>query len=187
MSKLIVLDRDGVINHDSDNYIRTPQCWQPIAGSVNAIVRLKQAGYTLAIATNQSGIGRGLYTEDTLQSIHNKLHRYLANAGGYVDAVYYCPHTPVDSCGCRKPGSAMLVDAYQDLGAQFEQCYFIGDSATDMAAAIRVGFVPVLVLTGCGRDALIQGYDITKWWICYNLAHAVNVLLQGGVERHDLS
>lgn len=187
MPSLIVLDRDGVINHDSDNYIRTPRCWQPIAGSLNAIARLKQADFSLAIATNQSGIGRGLYSEDTLHKIHDKMNRHLANVGGCVDAVYYCPHTPLDGCGCRKPGVDMLLNAYQDLGGDFDQCYFIGDSATDMAAAAAAGFIPVLVLTGCGRDVLTQNYDMSEWVVCHNLAQAVDKLLQSRLERQDLT
>ncbi len=106
--KLIILDRDGVINHDSDQFIKSPEEWKPIPGSLEAIARLNQAGYRVVVATNQSGIGRGLFDMDTLNAIHDKMHKALAQVGGRIDAIFFCPHTNADNCDCRKPKPGML-------------------------------------------------------------------------------
>jgi histidinol-phosphate phosphatase family protein len=104
--KLVILDRDGVINHDSDQYIKSPEEWKPIPGSLAAIARLNQAGYRVVVATNQSGVGRGLFETDTLIAIHDKMHKALAQVGGRIDAIFFCPHTNADNCDCRKPKPA---------------------------------------------------------------------------------
>src|SRR5690349_2204364 len=105
--KLVILDRDGVINHDSDAYIKKPEEWMPIEGSLEAIARLNQSGFHVVVATNQSGVGRGLFDMATLNAIHDKMHRALGQVGGRVDAIFYCPHTPEANCRCRKPKLGM--------------------------------------------------------------------------------
>lgn len=148
--KLVILDRDGVINHDSDQYIKSPEEWEPIPGSLAAIARLNQAGYRVVVATNQSGIGRGLFETDTLVAIHDKMVKSLAQVGGRIDAIFFCPHTNADVCDCRKPKSGM----FKDIGARFNvdlaDVPAIGDSLRDLQAAVDVGAQPMLVLTGKG-------------------------------------
>jgi len=148
--KLVILDRDGVINHDSDHYIKSPDEWIPIEGSPQAIARLNQWGYRVVVATNQSGVGRGLFDMDTLNAIHNKMVRAVAQVGGRIDAVFFCPHTNEDKCACRKPKAGM----YQEIAARY-RCDLtgvpaIGDSLRDLQAAVAVGAEPILVLTGKG-------------------------------------
>ena len=148
--KLVILDRDGVINHDSDHYIKSPDEWIPIEGSPQAIARLNQWGYRVVVATNQSGVGRGLYDMDTLNAIHNKMYRTVAQVGGRVDAVFFCPHTNEDKCSCRKPKAGL----YEEIAARYRVDLAgvpaIGDSLRDLQAAVAVGAEPILVLTGKG-------------------------------------
>lgn len=149
--KLIILDRDGVINHDSDLYIKSPDEWKPIPGSLDAIARLNQWGYRVVVATNQSGIGRGLFEMDTLNAIHDKMARAVAQAGGRIDAVFYCPHTNADKCGCRKPKSGLFEEIASRYNVELEGVPAIGDSLRDLQAAESVGAQPMLVLTGKGK------------------------------------
>ena len=149
--KLIILDRDGVINHDSDLYIKSPDEWKPIAGSLDAIARLNQWGYRVVVATNQSGIGRGLFEMDTLNAIHDKMIKAAAQAGGRIDAVFFCPHTNADKCDCRKPKSGMFEEIATRYNAELEGVPSIGDSLRDLKAAEAVGAQPMLVLTGKGK------------------------------------
>jgi len=149
--KLIILDRDGVINHDSDLYIKSPDEWKPIPGSLDAIARLNQWGYRVVVATNQSGIGRGLFEMDTLNAIHDKMIKAVAQAGGRIDAVFFCPHTNADKCGCRKPKPGMLEEIATRYNAELEGVPAIGDSLRDLQAAESVGAQPMLVLTGKGK------------------------------------
>jgi D-glycero-D-manno-heptose 1,7-bisphosphate phosphatase len=149
--KLIILDRDGVINHDSDLYIKSPDEWKPIPGSLDAIARLTQWGYRVVVATNQSGIGRGLFVMDTLNAIHDKMIKAVAQAGGRIDAVFFCPHTNADKCGCRKPRPGMLEEIATRYNAELEGVPAIGDSLRDLQAAESVGAQPMLVLTGKGK------------------------------------
>jgi D-glycero-D-manno-heptose 1,7-bisphosphate phosphatase len=149
--KLIILDRDGVINHDSDLYIKSPDEWKPIPGSLDAIARLTQWGYRVIVATNQSGIGRGLFEMDTLNAIHDKMFKAVAQAGGRIDAVFFCPHTNADKCSCRKPKSGMLEQIATRYNADLEGVPAIGDSLRDLQAAEVVGAQPMLVLTGKGK------------------------------------
>ncbi|OQW93685.1 MAG: D-glycero-beta-D-manno-heptose-1,7-bisphosphate 7-phosphatase, partial [Beggiatoa sp. IS2] len=114
--QLIILDRDGVINHDSDEYIKSPEEWKPIAGSLEAIARLNQAGYRVVIATNQSGLTRGLFTLDDLHEIHSKMLKQLADAGGAIEAIFFCPHSQKDNCSCRKPRPGLFYDIANRLG-----------------------------------------------------------------------
>ena len=149
--KLVILDRDGVINHDSDLYIKSPDEWKPIPGSIDAIARLTQWGYRVVVATNQSGIGRGLFVMDTLNAIHDKMMRAVAQAGGRIDAVFFCPHTNADNCHCRKPRPGMLEEIAVRYNAALERVPAIGDSLRDLEAAAAVGAQPILVLTGRGK------------------------------------
>lgn len=149
--KLIILDRDGVINHDSDLYIKSPDEWRPIAGSLDAIARLTQWGYRVIVATNQSGIGRGLFEMDTLNAIHDKMFKAVAQAGGRIDAVFFCPHTNADKCSCRKPKPGMLEEIATRYNAELEGVPAIGDSLRDLQAAEAMGAQPMLVLTGKGK------------------------------------
>ena len=149
--KLVILDRDGVINHDSDQYIKSPEEWKPIPGSLAAIARLNQAGYRVVVATNQSGIGRGLFETDTMIAIHDKMFKALAQVGGHIDAIFFCPHTNDDNCECRKPKAGMFREIAARFNADLAGVPAIGDSLRDLQAAAAAGAQPVLVLTGKGR------------------------------------
>jgi D-glycero-D-manno-heptose 1,7-bisphosphate phosphatase len=149
--KLIILDRDGVINHDSAAYIKSPAEWRPIAGSAEAIARLNEAGYHVVVATNQSGIGRGLFDMDALNAIHAKMHAALAQAGAHVDAVFFCPHAADARCRCRKPATGMLEDIGHRFNTGLAGVPMVGDSIRDLQAYASAGGAPLLVLTGNGR------------------------------------
>lgn len=151
---LIVLDRDGVINEDSDDYIRCLADWHPITGSLEAIAALSRAGYTVAIATNQSGLGRGYFGIDELEAIHAALCRGVEAAGGLVAGIFYCPHLPGDNCRCRKPATGLLAAIEEELGLSPRGAIFIGDSLSDLQAAAAYGCQPVLVRTGNGTATL---------------------------------
>lgn len=152
--KLVILDRDGVINHDSDQYIKSPDEWKPIAGSLAAIARLNQAGYRVVVATNQSGVGRGLFETDTLIAIHDKMVKALAHVGGRIDAIFFCPHTNADNCECRKPKPGMFREIAARFNADLAGVPAIGDSLRDLQAAAAAGAQPMLVLTGKGRKTV---------------------------------
>ena len=177
--KLIVLDRDGVINHDSAQFIKSPDEWRPIPGSLEAIARLNHAGYRVVIATNQSGIGRGLFDMATLNAIHEKMHRALSLAGGRIDALFYCPHTAEALCECRKPKTGMLRDIGVRFGVDMSDVPCIGDSVRDLSAADAVGAQPMLVLTGKGEKTLREGNFPKNTLIFPDLAFAVSALLSG--------
>jgi D-glycero-D-manno-heptose 1,7-bisphosphate phosphatase len=155
--KLIILDRDGVINFDSDQFIKSPEEWKPIPGSLEAIARLNQAGYRVAVATNQSGIGRGLFDMPTLNAIHDKMHKSLAQVGGRVDAIFFCPHTNDANCECRKPKSGMIEEIATRFGVSLKGVPAVGDSLRDLEAAGRLGAQPYLVLTGKGAKTQAKG------------------------------
>jgi D-glycero-D-manno-heptose 1,7-bisphosphate phosphatase len=155
--KLIILDRDGVINHDSDQFIKSPEEWRPIPGSLEAIARLNQAGYRVVVATNQSGIGRGLFDMPTLNAIHDKMHKSLAQVGGRIDAIFFCPHTNDADCGCRKPKSGMMLEISARYGIGLVGVPAVGDSLRDLESAARLGASPYLVLTGKGMRTQEKG------------------------------
>lgn len=148
--KVVVLDRDGVINEDSDAYIKSVDEWIPIPGSIDAIARLYEHGFTIAVATNQSGIGRGLYTEDTLAEMHAKLMELVHDAGGDIATIAYCPHKPDDYCDCRKPQSGLFDEISATLGCDLEGAWVVGDTLRDLQAGVARGCTPVLVRTGKG-------------------------------------
>ena len=152
--KLIILDRDGVINEDSDDYIKSPDEWVPIPGSLDAISRLNHAGYAVAVALNQSGIARGYFDLETLSAIHNKMEDMLSQIGGRIDALFFCPHGPKDGCDCRKPKPGLLTEIGNRFQTGLKDVMFVGDTVSDVKAAEAAGATPVLVRTGKGEQTL---------------------------------
>jgi len=155
-NKLIILDRDGVINEDSDDYIKSLEEWIPIPGSIQAIADLSRAGYVIAVATNQSGIGRGLFDLDELELMHDKLCALVEEAGGEIAGIFYCPHAPEDHCECRKPKSGLIDSIETELGLPVKNAYLVGDTQRDLEAGFSRGCLPVLVKTGKGEKTLIS-------------------------------
>ena len=149
--KLVILDRDGTINHDSEHYIKSLDEWRPLKGSLEAIARLTQAGYRIVVATNQSGIARGLFSTRALFDIHDALQRAAAQAGGRIDAFFFCPHAADAGCQCRKPQPGMLLEVARRFNVALKDTYMVGDALRDVQAAAAAGARPVLVLTGKGR------------------------------------
>src|SRR4051794_1605934 len=178
-TKLVILDRDGVINRDSEQFIKSPDEWRPIPGSLEAIARLNHAGFRVVVATNQSGIGRGLFDMATLNSIHEKMHRALALVGGRIDALFYCPHSGEAQCDCRKPKTGMLQEIGVRLGVDLNGVPCIGDSLRDLQSAEAVGARPMLVLTGKGEKTLREGNFPKETMIFPDLAFAASALLAG--------
>lgn len=181
--KLIILDRDGVINHDSDAFIKSPDEWVPIKGSLEAIARLNQAGYRVVVATNQSGIARGLFDMQTLMAIHQKMHEAAQLVGAEIDAIFFCPHAADDNCDCRKPKPGM----FQDIGKRFEISLrggvpTVGDSLRDLQAGFIAGCAPYLVLTGKGEKTRDKGGLPPGTLIFPDLAAVVEFLLKKPVE-----
>lgn len=152
--ELIILDRDGVINQDSDAFIKTTDEWIPIPGSLDAISRLNQAGYHVVIATNQSGIARGLLDMEMLNAIHEKMQRTLSELGGRIDAIFFCPHGPDDQCDCRKPKTGLFEQIKKRIKHDLGNVYAVGDSLRDLQAAQAAGALPVLVRTGKGAHTM---------------------------------
>ena len=155
--KLVILDRDGVINTDSEHYIKTPEEWTPIPGSLEAIARLTQAGFRVVVATNQSGVGRGLFDMATLNAMHDKMHKAVNQLGGRIDAVFFCPHAQDAGCACRKPQPGMLLEIAARFNLALKGVPVIGDSLRDLQAASAAGARPILVLTGKGAQTLKAG------------------------------
>ena len=155
--KLLMLDRDGVINQDSDQYIKSPAEWKPIKGSIEAIARLTQAGWRIVVATNQSGIARGLFDTSTLNAIHDVMHKAVIQAGGRIEAIFFCPHAADSNCECRKPKPGMLQEIERRLNIPLAGVPFVGDSLRDMQAAAAAGARPILVLTGKGKKTRDAG------------------------------
>ncbi|EIJ48937.1 histidinol phosphatase [Herbaspirillum sp. GW103] len=156
--KLIILDRDGVINHDSDAFIKSPDEWIPIKGSLEAIARLNQAGYRVVVATNQSGVARGLFDIQTLNAIHQKMHNAAQQAGADIDAVFFCPHSADDNCDCRKPKPGMFNEIARRFNISLRGgVATVGDSLRDLQAGYVAGCAPYLVLTGKGEKTQAKG------------------------------
>ena len=175
--KLAILDRDGVINHDSDQYIKSPAEWRPIAGSIEAIARLNQHGYRIAVATNQSGIGRGLFDMATLNAINDKMMEMVFRQGGRIDALFFCPHTAAESCGCRKPRTGMFEEIAARFHTDLKGVPVVGDSLKDLQAADAVGAQPLLVLTGKGTRTRGEGAMPRKTLVFESLADAARHLV----------
>jgi len=176
---LIILDRDGVINEDSDDFIKSPDEWKPLPGSMEAIAQLKNAGWTVVIATNQSGITRKLFDLDTLNAIHDKMHRMAHEYGGSIDAIFFCPHGPKDNCDCRKPLAGLYEQISRRLNISLENVPSIGDSLRDIQAAQTAGAQPILVRTGKGTKTLYANQGIEDVPVYCDLKQAVNALLAG--------
>jgi len=159
--KLVILDRDGTINKDSAEFVKTPEEWTPLPGALEAIARLNHAGWHVVIASNQSGLGRGLFDVSTLNAMHAKMHQLLAAAGARVDAVFYCPHAPDEGCHCRKPEPGLFEQIGERYGLDLHDVPAVGDSVRDMLAAVAVGCEPHLVLTGKGAAYRSDGFPAT--------------------------
>jgi len=177
--KLIVLDRDGVINYDSEQFIKSPDEWRPIPGSLEAISRLNHAGFRVVVATNQSGLGRGLFDMATLIAIHEKMHKALSQVGGRIDALFYCPHTADSACECRKPKPGMLTEIGQRFGIDLTGVPCVGDSVRDLQCAAAVEAQPILVLSGKGEKTLREGNFPKDTVIFPDLAFVATALLAG--------
>ena len=177
LPKLVILDRDGVINEDSDDYIKSSQEWIPLNGSLEAIARLNHANIKVAVATNQSGIGRGLFSIDDLNQMHAKFQRSLARAGGHIDGIFFCPHQPDDGCDCRKPAAGLLIEIAQRFNVTLNRIPVIGDSKRDADAAIAVNAQAIMVRTGKGERTYRKHPELhTLPWFD-NLSAAVAHLL----------
>ncbi|MDP3651829.1 MAG: D-glycero-beta-D-manno-heptose 1,7-bisphosphate 7-phosphatase [Rhodoferax sp.] len=158
--KLCILDRDGTINEDSVEYVKSPHEWQPLPGALEAIARLNHAGWHVVVASNQSGLGRGLFDVAALNAMHAKLHSMLAAVGGRVDAIFYCPHAPDEKCRCRKPEPGLFEQIGERYGIDLKGVPTVGDTARDVLAGVAVGCEPHLVLTGKG--AVLQGRPLPE-------------------------
>ncbi|MDO9312459.1 MAG: D-glycero-beta-D-manno-heptose 1,7-bisphosphate 7-phosphatase [Nitrosomonas sp.] len=175
--KLIILDQTGVINQSSDAFIKTPEEWIPIPGSLDAIARLTHSGYRVVIATNQSGIGRGLLDMATYNAINDKMYKAVNQAGGRIDAIFFCPHTSADKCSCRKPATGLLDEIMQRYGVNLKNAPAVGDSLKDLQAATAVGAIPMLVLTGNGQTTCAAKEIPAGTQIFENLAAAADALV----------
>lgn len=191
--KLIILDRDGVINQDSPDFIKSPEEWIPIDGSLEAIGRLSQAGYEVVILTNQSGVGRGLIKADMLAQIHVRMTDYIQQHGGKIQIILYCPHHPDDDCDCRKPKTGLYQELTDRLNVNLMNCYSVGDSMRDLLAAKSAGALPVLVKTGNGKRTLKtakrnqnldknQSLSLDDLVVFDNLAKFVDALLNDKIQ-----
>jgi len=176
--KLIILDRDGVINRDSDDFIKSPNEWIALPGSLEAIARLNQAGYQVAVATNQSGVARGLFSIVTLNAIHQKLHASAQQIGAHIDAIFFCPHAASDHCDCRKPKPGMLRAIGQRFGVSLKGVPVVGDSLRDLQSGYVLGCTPYLVLTGKGEKTREKGGLPPGTQVFPNLAAAADHLLR---------
>lgn len=172
----IILDRDGVINFDSDQYIKSPEEWLPIPRSLEAVAMLNRAGYRVLVATNQSGVARGYYDLETLDQIHEKMMRELAAVGGYVEEIFFCPHHPEEYCGCRKPKPGLIQQIQAKYPLNLPDTYFIGDSVADMGVAETVGCKPLLVKTGNGLKTIENNpnyHNIPAFADLYDAVHYI--------------
>lgn len=176
--RLIILDRDGVINHDSPGFIKSPSEWIPIPGSLEAIARLNQAGYRVVVASNQSGIARELFDMVALNAIHHKMHGCAQQVGATIDAIFFCPHAARDNCDCRKPKAGMFAEIAQRFQVSLKGVPTVGDSLRDLQAGFISGCVPYLVLTGKGEKTRETGGLPPDTMVYPDLAAMVGHLLK---------
>jgi len=176
---LIILDRDGVINEDSDEFIKSADEWHPIPGSLEAIAQLSNAGWRIVVATNQSGLSRKLFDVQTLHDIHRKMHHMVKEYGGVIDAIFFCPHGPKDGCDCRKPKDGLFKQISQRLQVNLKDVPAVGDSLRDLQAAQAAGAQPILVRTGKGTQTLYAAEGLDNVPVYCDLKLAVNALLSG--------
>ncbi len=176
---LVILDRDGVINEESSQYIKSPDEWKPIPGSLEAIAKLKMAGFKVVVATNQSGIARGLYSQETLEQIHKKMTDSLKQWGVELDGIFFCPHHPDDGCSCRKPEPGLFLAISQQLQVNLNGQLAIGDSLRDIHAALKLGLKPILVLTGNGKKTFenLKDLKLQQIPVYQDLATAVQAII----------
>ncbi len=179
--KLVILDRDGVINFDSDKFIKRPEEWKPIPGALEAVAKLNHAGFHVVVATNQSGIGRGLFDMTMLNAINEKMIDALGQIGGRLDAVFYCPHAAETDCACRKPKTGMFEEIGQRFHAPLRGIPSVGDSLRDLQASAAVGAQAILVLTGKGEKTLATGGLPDNTSVYQNLAAAVKAIIQAAL------
>lgn len=174
-AKIIVLDRDGVINFDSPDYIKSPGEWRPLPGSLEAIRLLHEAGYVVTVATNQSGLARGLFDDYALARIHQLLSQSAEESGGFVNGIFYCPHHPDDACQCRKPATGLLQQIESEFHLPLAGQILVGDSIRDLQAAISHGMQPLLVRTGNGQltERRLQEYQLADIPVYDDLLQAV--------------
>lgn len=175
--KLIVLDRDGVINHESEAFIKSPEEWRPLPGSLEAIGRLHRAGWKVIVATNQSGLARRLFDEKILAAIHAKMHREVQKQGGWIDDLVFCPHGPEDGCTCRKPQPGLMHQVARKWHRDLRGVPCVGDSLRDLQAAAAAGCRPILVLTGNGKKVREQGRMPGGTQVFADLAQTADYLL----------
>ncbi|MBX3708518.1 MAG: D-glycero-beta-D-manno-heptose 1,7-bisphosphate 7-phosphatase [Gammaproteobacteria bacterium] len=181
----IILDRDGVINYDSTEYIKSPEEWLPIPGSLEAIAQLNRCGFRVFIVTNQSGVARGYYDLGTLDLIHEKLMHELATVGGCIEEIFYCPHHPEKACLCRKPKPGLLHQIAAKYPINLRETFFIGDSLVDIQTAQSVGCMPLLVLTGNGEKVLKTHTELSNVPHFLDLAKAVEYVLSRQKEHSE--
>lgn len=167
--RLVILDRDGTINEDSAEFVKSPSEWQPLPGALEAIARLNHAGWHVVVATNQSGLGRGLFDVATLNAMHAKMHAMLAAVGGRIDAVFYCPHAPDEQCRCRKPEPGLFEQIGERYGVDLQGVPAVGDSARDLVAAASAGCEPHLVLSG--KSAGLRGCALPEGFPEHTIVH----------------
>lgn len=153
---LVILDRDGVINEDRDDYVKSVDEWIALPGAIGAIVQLSNAGFDVVVATNQSGLGRGLFSLDDLEAMHQKLIELVEDAGGRLAGIFYCPHTPEDECDCRKPKPGLIDAIAEVMGVDVAGCPIVGDTLRDLEAGVARGCKPILVTTGKGAQTLTK-------------------------------
>lgn len=177
MTRLIILDRDGVINEDSDHYIRSVDEWIPVPGSIKAIARLSKEGYTIAVATNQSGIARGYYPLSELDAMHAKMKQLVQEQGGHIDCVKFCPHGPDENCQCRKPQTGLVDQIEEYLNLSASGAWFVGDSLKDLQCARKKHCKPALVKTGKGERTLAKGEGLEDVPVFDSLADFADCLL----------
>lgn len=188
--RLVILDRDGVINYDSDEYIKSPDEWIPIPGSLEAIARLCREDYKVVVATNQSGVARGLFDMDMLNGIHARMLGQIRQKGGEIDAIFFCPHGPNDGCVCRKPQPGLLLDVADRLKVKLRGVPVVGDSLRDIQAAMAVDALPVLVRTGKGERTLknVSEEELSETFatvpVFEDLAAFADALLSGQLSEH---
>ncbi len=175
--QLVILDRDGVINKESADFIKSPDEWQALPGSLEAISRLTHADYRIVIATNQSGIARGLFDMETLNAVHDRMHKELESVGGHIEAIFFCPHGPNDGCGCRKPAPGLFTDIAARLRIPLDGVPVVGDRLADLTVARSVGARPMLVRTGHGRETEAAGTGLNNVEIFDDLAAASQAML----------
>lgn len=174
---LIILDRDGVINEDSPDFIKSPEEWRAIPGSLEAIAALNRAGHRVAVASNQSGITRGYFSLNDLAAVHRKMQTELAKAGGHLDGVYFCPHRPEEGCPCRKPNPGLLLRIAKDFSMDLQkEGFFVGDALRDIQAAQNARCRTALVKTGKGMQTLALNEGLQDIPIYENLSAVVNSL-----------